>query len=61
MREYRWTKIKYECISDVCYGCGTLGHTLNQCEVDVVMSVYAQKGCSLYGPRSSLIKTESTR
>lgn len=34
----KWATIKYERLSDVCYGCGMLGHASLSCRVSVAMS-----------------------
>lgn len=34
----KWASIKYERLSDFCYGCGILGHTTQSCKEDVKQS-----------------------
>lgn len=36
--EENWAKIKYERLSDFCYGCGRLGHTAQGCNLEIVSS-----------------------
>lgn len=45
----QWTSIKYERLSDFCYGRGRLGHTTQVCREDMVMSE-ANPGHPMYGP-----------
>ena len=33
-RGRRWIRLKYEKLSDYCYGCGKLGHVLKSCGDD---------------------------
>lgn len=41
--------IKYERLSDFCYGCGKLGHTTQACKEDVRMSE-SKMGHTMFGP-----------
>lgn len=34
----RWAHVKYERLSDLCYGCGTLGHNAQSCNLDIALS-----------------------
>lgn len=45
----RWATIKYERLSDVCYGCGRMGHTSQHCVADIAMSDI-RPGFPRYGP-----------
>lgn len=45
----RWTSVRYERLSDLCFGCGRIGHTSHNCMAPVVMDGVKQ-GKPLYGP-----------
>lgn len=45
----KWATIKYECLSDFCYGYGRLGHTSQHCEEEIIMSEL-KPGVPRYGP-----------
>lgn len=47
--EDKWATIKYERLSDYCYGFGYLGHTTEACMKEVVMSEENNEK-SMYGP-----------
>lgn len=34
----RWAQIKYERLSTLCYGCGSLGHTTQACNREITLS-----------------------
>lgn len=44
----KWADIKYERISDYCYGCGRLGHSSQTCAYNLVMSE-SKIGFPMYG------------
>lgn len=44
-----WTNIKYERLSDFCYGCGRLGRTTQVCKEEVKISEI-KEGHTMYGP-----------
>lgn len=44
----KWASIKYERLSDFCYGCGRISHTSNSCNEQVVTDEV--HGSPLYGP-----------
>lgn len=44
----RWATIKYERLSDFCYGCGSLEHTSRACNLDIVLSEVNNK-LPMYG------------
>lgn len=45
----KWASIKYERLSNFCYGCGRLGHTSSNCAEEVVMSEIKSR-FPLYNP-----------
>lgn len=47
--EEHWTSIKYERLSNFCYGCDKLSHTTQVCREEVVMSK-SKPGHPMYGP-----------
>lgn len=47
--EYKWASVKYELLSDLCYGCRRLGHTSPNCNAEVAMSELTLEE-PLYGP-----------
>lgn len=51
----KWVAIKYERLSDYCYGCGKLGHTSQYCGEEVSMSEVKPR-CPRYEPWLSGIK-----
>lgn len=51
----RWAPIKYERLSDLCYGCGCLGHSSQVCNSEVVVSEQ-DNTMPMYGPWLSCAK-----
>lgn len=45
----KWASIRYERLSDLCFGCGRIGHTSHHCVEKVIMDE-AKQGSPLYGP-----------
>lgn len=45
----KWATIRYERLSDYCYGCGRLGHTLPNCEEEVARAE-SDSQLPRYGP-----------
>lgn len=45
----KWANIRYERLSDFCYGCGVLGHSAQVCNSDIVTSE-TNPGKPMYGP-----------
>lgn len=45
----QWANIKYERLSDYCYGCGKLEHTTQECREDVIRSE-DKLGLPMYEP-----------
>lgn len=45
----RWASIKYERLSDYCFGCGCLGHTSQLCDREIVRSEL-NNSLPMYGP-----------
>lgn len=48
----KWADIRYERLSDFCYGCGILGHTAQNCNRDITTSDVNPKQ-PMYGPWTS--------
>lgn len=45
----KWAHLKYERLSDFCYGCGLLGHSSQSCNQDIIESE-ENPGKPMYGP-----------
>lgn len=45
----KWVHLKYERLSDLCYGCGCLGHSSQVCELDIATSE-VNPDLPMYGP-----------
>lgn len=45
----RWAQVRYERLSDFCYGCGNLGHTSQSCNREIKISE-ENTGKPMYGP-----------
>lgn len=58
--EEKWATIKYERLSDFCYGCGCLGHTTQACREEVVTSE-EDKEKPRYGPWTAGVKPKPLR
>lgn len=48
----KWAQVKYERMSDVCFGCGRLGHNAQSCNLDIVTSEENYR-LPMYGPWKS--------
>lgn len=46
----KWASIRYERLTDICYGCGRIGHASSVCTEQVVTD---DQGSPLYGPWNS--------
>lgn len=46
--EEKWEHLKYERLSDLCYGCGRLGHTSQMCNLEIATSEVNGR-LSMYG------------
>lgn len=45
----KWAQIKFERLSDFCFGCGRLGHTAQNCNLEIVPSEVNGR-LPMYGP-----------
>lgn len=45
----KWAQLRYERLSDFCYGCGYLGHTSNSCNKEITLSE-TNIGKPMFGP-----------
>lgn len=45
----RWAQIRYERLLGFCYGCGTLGHTAQTCNFDIIL-FEVKPTQPMYGP-----------
>lgn len=55
--EEKWVVIKYERLSNLCYGCGMLGHTSQGCTAEISISEVNSK-MAMYGPWMNGVRRE---